>query len=217
MKRGFIMYHEHKEVIERLTDEEAGKILKALYAYSTGGEITTFEDRFLDLAFGVFRAMIDRDAQAYEDKCERNKAAAKKRWDADGCERIQTNADGCERMRTMPIQPQHNTTTTTKQPQPQKHIERAFDEWLAVACPYIYQHYTKPTDGELAKLFGTYGEQAVRDMCQQIENRVDLRRRYSNLYRTVLNWLKRETKDNGKNERISGYAAVAAEYLQTNS
>lgn len=92
-----------------------------------------------------------------------------------------------------------------------------FCEWLEEHCPYIYKHYKLPSDTELEKLADTYGAETVADMCQQIENRADLRRRYTNLYRTLLNWLKRETKTttNGnreQQERLEGYARVAAQF-----
>lgn len=37
----------------------------------------------------------------------------------------------------------------------------------------------------------------IADTCLQIENRKDLRKKYINLYMTLLNWLKR--KENGTN------------------
>lgn len=66
-----------------------------------------------------------------------------------------------------------------------------FPVWLSAHCPYIASHL-KPLSGEeLEKLTQQYSEQAIRNCCEDIENRIDLRKRYTSLYRTLLNWLKR--------------------------
>ncbi|MDY5632511.1 MAG: hypothetical protein SPF56_08500 [Bacteroidaceae bacterium] len=67
-----------------------------------------------------------------------------------------------------------------------------FTDWLKRRCPYIAENLTLPAEKEFKKLKEDYGTQAMMDVCEQIENRVDMRKRYSNLYRTMLNWLKRD-------------------------
>ena len=66
-----------------------------------------------------------------------------------------------------------------------------FLQWLSDNCPYIFKHYKLLSDVELEKLKQKYGSEAIAEECANIENRVDLRKRYSNLYRTLLNWLKK--------------------------
>ncbi|KAA6326309.1 hypothetical protein EZS27_024570 [termite gut metagenome] len=48
------------------------------------------------------------------------------------------------------------------------------------------------TEEELIKLKETYTSTEIASIVEQIENRKDLRKRYTNLYRTVLNWAKKE-------------------------
>lgn len=67
----------------------------------------------------------------------------------------------------------------------------AFHEWLNKECPYIATHYKLLTEEEFEKLKMSYGSQAIAEQCSNIENRKDLRKKYTNLYRTLLNWLKR--------------------------
>jgi hypothetical protein len=56
------------------------------------------------------------------------------------------------------------------------------------------------TEAEFKKLknLHKYTGQQIGDIILQIENRKDLRKRYSNLYRTVLNWAKKEYGNDGK-------------------
>ncbi len=69
----------------------------------------------------------------------------------------------------------------------------AFCEWLKKECPYIASHYKLMSEAEFEKLKAEYDSQAIAEQCLNIENRVDLRKKYSNLYRTLLNWLKRNS------------------------
>lgn len=69
-----------------------------------------------------------------------------------------------------------------------------FNEWLKSNAPYCAnpKHLSQITESQFEKLKETYTSNQIADMVLQIENRKDLRKRYSDLYRTVLNWLKKE-------------------------
>lgn len=68
-----------------------------------------------------------------------------------------------------------------------------FQQWLAKECPYIPKHFEKTiSEREFEKLLETYSARQLCDVISEINNRGDLRKRYTDLYRTVLNWLKRE-------------------------
>lgn len=67
-----------------------------------------------------------------------------------------------------------------------------FTQLLDKDCPYISGHYTHLiSEDEFDRLMEKFTAKDVWDTIQQIENRVDLRKKYTNLYRTLLNWLKR--------------------------
>lgn len=67
-----------------------------------------------------------------------------------------------------------------------------FEAWLREKCPFIYANLTPLKESELIKLKTNYTSEQIADTCENIENRKDLRKNYSNLYRTLLNWLKRD-------------------------
>lgn len=114
-----------------------------------------------------------------------------------------------------PIIPQESTRTTSC-------AIAAFESWLKVECPYIYGHYTLLSDAELAKLKEKYSSEDIANTCAQIENRKDLRKNYTNLYRTLLNWLKRNANDsirtNGSTpaDRMQDAADIMARLAATN-
>lgn len=66
------------------------------------------------------------------------------------------------------------------------------DEWTKKYVPYIYDNIPPLTNREFEQLMKKYNIEQVCDTLLQIENRKDLRKRYSSLYRTLLNWLKKD-------------------------
>lgn len=77
-KKSFIIRLENREQFEMLTDEQAGKLLKAMCRYSATGELPDFTDAMLKFAFSMFRGQLDRDAEKYEEMCWKNSENGKK-------------------------------------------------------------------------------------------------------------------------------------------
>lgn len=71
-----------------------------------------------------------------------------------------------------------------------------FREWMMENAPYCddMKNFTSSriTEKEFLKLKESYTGKHIADTIMQIENRKDLRKRYTNLYRTVLNWMKKD-------------------------
>lgn len=70
-----------------------------------------------------------------------------------------------------------------------------FNDWLKRKAPFCSNpknFSSQITESEFLKLKEKYSGKQIADIIEQIENRKDLRKRYTNLYRTVLNWAKKE-------------------------
>lgn len=70
-----------------------------------------------------------------------------------------------------------------------------FNDWLKRKAPFCSNpknFSSQITEFEFLKLKEKYTGKQIADIIEQIENRKDLRKRYTNLYRTVLNWAKKE-------------------------
>ena len=61
----FILYTEQKAVIDKLTDEQAGKIIKAIYEYVETDKMPQL-DNILDLVITPFKLALDRNKAKYE-------------------------------------------------------------------------------------------------------------------------------------------------------
>lgn len=70
-----------------------------------------------------------------------------------------------------------------------------FNDWLKRKAPFCSNpknFSSQISEAEFLKLKEKYTGKQIADIIEQIENRKDLRKRYTNLYRTVLNWAKKE-------------------------
>lgn len=91
----FCCYHSYLEAMEQLNDAERGRLFTACLMYSKTGEVPELRgnERFV---FPAFRSQIDRDNANYEEKCRKQSANARKRWDATACNGMPTNADNAK-------------------------------------------------------------------------------------------------------------------------
>lgn len=90
-KDSFILYHSVYEHIEGLSDEEIGKLTRAIFLYEKEGEEIELSP-VLKMAFSFIKKQLDLNRGKYQEKCEKNKNSARKRWDSE-------NANECERIK----------------------------------------------------------------------------------------------------------------------
>ena len=89
-KRSFIVYSDMEEVLEKLSDEQAGALFRAMVVYSNGIE-PSFDDFALDLAFTMIRQQMDRDSDKWEDVREKRQKSGRLGGIASGKARAKQN------------------------------------------------------------------------------------------------------------------------------
>jgi hypothetical protein len=77
MKNAFLLYKNHAEIFEKLSDEQAGKLIKAIFEYERTGMTPELEP-LLDMAFTPIKQTIDIDAEKYAQKVEKRREAGSK-------------------------------------------------------------------------------------------------------------------------------------------
>ncbi len=89
-KKGFILYCDIIHTIEKLSDEQAGKLFKHILKYVNDQEPIA-EDIITEIAFEPIKQTLKRDLQKYEDIRVKNQENARKRWNATASERMQVD------------------------------------------------------------------------------------------------------------------------------
>lgn len=75
--KSFLVYLDYAKAVEWLSDEDAGKIFKALLAYADNREEPQL-DGGLRAVFAMMQNQIDRDREKYEETCEKRRANGEK-------------------------------------------------------------------------------------------------------------------------------------------
>ena len=77
--KGFFTYFHHADTLEMLSDEQAGRLYKALMRYgNTGEEMDCGDDCALGVMFSLFKKEIDYNFERYNEICDIRREAGKK-------------------------------------------------------------------------------------------------------------------------------------------
>ena len=79
-QKGFIVYGDVQEVIKELDDAQVAQLFRGMVDYFVDGKAPKFSG-VLKFVWIPIKQHMDRDAEKYEKKCEKNRENIKKRWE----------------------------------------------------------------------------------------------------------------------------------------
>ena len=80
--KSFAVCISNAEAVACLDDAMAGRLFKALFDYASSGTVPKWSDKALTAVFKMFKSQVDRNAEAYREKCAKNAANASRRGKA---------------------------------------------------------------------------------------------------------------------------------------
>lgn len=78
-KDSMIFYQEWRKAVVELTTEERCRIYEAIFDYAFAG--IEPQDAIVNAITSMWRTRVDKDSEAYENVCKKNRANVKKRWE----------------------------------------------------------------------------------------------------------------------------------------
>ena len=100
MKDTFILYTSYKDAIMILSDEQAGRLLKAILEYATTGVKIEIDDTAVKFAYMLIVSQIESSNRQYEKKCERLRANIQKRWNTNVSNDVQDDTEVSDGIQT---------------------------------------------------------------------------------------------------------------------
>lgn len=103
MSDSFIIYTSYLKIFEQLTDAQLGQLTRHMLYFAKTGEEPSIEDPLVKLSFAFIKDDMERNQRKYEEKCERLRANARKRWDkkqldSEASEDMQKHTNVCKSM-----------------------------------------------------------------------------------------------------------------------
>jgi hypothetical protein len=179
-KKSFVLYSDQKELFEHLTDEQSGKLIKHIFRY-VNDENPTCEDAIVNLAFITIKASLKRDLQKWEKQLEQRSAAGK------------ASAKSRQRKSTSVNERQRNSTDSVNvSVSVNDNVNEKKEKEVYVSFGHL-----SITKGECIKLSENYTKKQIDTILESIQN-YKPNKKYTSLYLTAKNWLKKEYGDNGR-------------------
>jgi len=164
---GFICHDHYLNKLAKLSDQEVGRLMRALMTYHASGEVQELAGRE-SIAFDFIKEDIDRAEAAYKEKCDTNRR-----------NRTSTTVNDRQRPSTDDDERPQNINKNKKENKENKELEESKDS----SCPALDEPAHGPTVIELPLIDGTMF-QVTEDYVQSLESlyrAVDVRQQLRNM------------------------------------
>ena len=205
-KKGFLLLNNQIEIIETLTDEQAGQLLKSFYDYNNGNEVKL--KGLMNSIFKQFKVIFDENEQRYQEKCEKNKQNIENYWKKVKEEQSNTNEYERKRMNTMAtninINKNINTNTNIN-----TNKSKLNNNNININKSERDQSFTPTASPTLAEIYNYSCSLDIndKDYCEKFYNHYEsigwvngTGREIKNWKLVFNNWLKKDNKQNDRRE-----------------
>lgn len=197
MKKSFLLYYDSLSVIDKMTDQQVGKLLRKMRSYHNWNDYE-IDDVVVEIAFEQFKNQFDRDIKTYQNVCDRNKKIADERREK---KKVPESTRSTTRKSGVP----ESTRSTHTDKDKDKHTDKDKDKENDIIGDWEenppskelkkYWDFVKMTAEEYQKLIDAYGEKNIKSYIYKIDLYVWSRGKtwtYKDYYRTVLAWLEKD-------------------------
>ena len=77
-KKSLLLYHDYLQHFNFLTDEQVGKIVRAMLSYEVDGILPEFDETIMKMTFSFIKTNLDRDRAKFFERCSKNSENGKK-------------------------------------------------------------------------------------------------------------------------------------------
>jgi len=171
-KKSFILYSDAIHTVEKLSDTDAGQLLKHLLRYVNDQKPVT-DNPLVEIAFEPIKQQLKRDLVKFEDvkvkRSEAGKAGANKRW-----QDVANANKGIQTIANIAVNDNDNVNVISKD------IYRSFAH-LSIS------------NSDIEKLLDKYSINEIDEVLDSIEN-FKGNKKYTSLYLTANKWLSKNKK-----------------------
>lgn len=212
-KNSFVLSYEHHEIVDALTDEQAGRLFKAIFCYEKGNDPDL--DGEIKLAFIPIRQWLDKNKQSYEKTCVARSAAGerggrpKKQMVFPESKKSKCFSEKAKKAEyeyeyEYEYEPEYEYESDCAKAQNTRAVKTRYADFVSM------------TNDEYASLVTEFGESATKRCIEILDNyKGSSGKKYKSDYRTIKNWVieryKEEAAKDGGNARPKGNSGAYSE------
>lgn len=204
-RNSFVFYASFYEAIKEMPREIQGEIYTAIIEYGLYGKETENLKQIAKAMFTLIKPQLDANTRRYENGCkgaEHGKKGGRPPKEKTVKNPTKTPNDNDNEKEKENVKERDTNVSEKKNKEedssslqaPETDYDR-FNTWIKDNAPYCAnpKNFSKQiSQTAFASLKKLYTGSQIADIILQIENRKDLRKRYTDLNRTVSNWAKKE-------------------------
>lgn len=204
----FCAYHGYLKAMELLTDEECGRLFRALLNYSQSGIVPELKgnERFV---FPMMQGQVARDAERYTEKCRKRADAANKRWGNDKSQFSQMDAFAYETMQMDANDAKEKEKEKTKEKEKKKEKDKDKEnkekDITSVISKKKYGEFENVllSDTERKKLDDQLGDICADDYIEKMSAYIaQSGTKYKSHYAAILTWWRKDGKPVERHAKI---------------
>ena len=218
-KNSFVLFKEQKEIVDKLSDEDAGKLFKAIFEYVDNGEVPKLT-QLLDIVIIPFKQSIDRNSEKWEQIKEKRSLAGKASAEKRASKNKQnptnpTNVNSVKQTSTNVNKSQQSSTDSTVSVSVSDSVSVSVSDSVSVSVnnkeknikkeKHKYGRFgrVKLTDDEYFRLANEFGEEFIKNQIELLDEYVESnnnKNKYTN-FNLVLrksireNWFNKNKKE----------------------
>ena len=188
-KKSFILHVDTLGVLDELTDEQAGKLFKAIYAYQNEQDIEL--DFGIKMAFMPFKIQFERDNQKWEETREKRAMAGKMGGVSKASKSKQVLASASKSKQNTPVSVSVSVSESVSEIKSisKNNIEiHPIQKFVSQNCPNVSNLKTQLTFENCLELEKKYSKELIEEKLKAMENKKDLARKYVSVYLTLNTW-----------------------------
>lgn len=173
----FCCYHSYEKSLRNLSDQEVGRLFRALLVYSATAERPELAGRE-SIAFDFIAADMDRAKDKYQNLCAAQREKAQKRWDAEACSGMQPHAEHAK----------EKANANAKE----KEIEKDNPNGLSKKRYGEFGNVSL-LDAERARLVDSLGDRGAAAYIERLSAYIaQSGKKYKSHYATILSWWRKD-------------------------